>query len=106
MQRCHGGPGGAELNVTRLASADEPVSLEKLLEELSDPSARLEPFAAETLSFCSELSRAIFHDAETRRFPELQALAYWMRASELQRLRAQYEAMLTPEVLRVPRGLV
>jgi hypothetical protein len=64
------------------------------------------PFSADTLEFCSAFSQAIFRDRDAARFPELAALAFWMRKAELVRLRAEVEAGTPPQTIPMPRGLV
>ncbi len=66
----------------------------------------LEPFSDEIVSFCSALSTALLRSEETRPFPEIKALAFWMRRAELHRLRAEFAALATERTLVVPRGLV
>jgi Acyl-CoA reductase (LuxC) len=65
----------------------------------------LAPFSDEVIEFCSRFSRAIFKDTAALKFPELQALAFWMRKAELVRLRDSFEASKRPEALLVPQGL-
>jgi hypothetical protein len=43
----------------------------------------LEPFAAETIRFCAAFSRRLFRDPQAQRYPELLALAFWMRQATL-----------------------
>jgi hypothetical protein len=65
----------------------------------------LPPFSGEVIEFCTQFSRALFKDAEALKFPELQALAFWMRKAELVRLRDSFEASRRPEALLVPQGV-
>ena len=64
------------------------------------------PFAGEIVEFCAELSQAIFHHREAAAYPELTALAYWMRRSELVRLREQFVSLGGAEKVLSPRGVV
>ena len=68
--------------------------------------ASLEPFSDPVLCFCAEFSSLLFKDPEARRYPELQALAFWMRPSEVARLERDFAALERPDTLRAPRGLV
>jgi hypothetical protein len=63
-----------------------------------------EPFGEEVLAFCADFSRRLGRAAKG--IPELAALAFWMRKSELVRLREQFSSLRTPETLLVPRGTV
>lgn len=65
----------------------------------------LEPFESVILEFISELSRRILSNNLYRRYPELIALAFWMRKSHLKNLEEQYLEMRRGRLL-VPRGVV
>lgn len=95
------------MKVQQLVPRAEEVELEEILAGLRDTSGgTLSPFSPEILEFCANFSRGLFHDAEAKRFPELQALAFWMRKAELERLRQEFERLKTPRTIPVPRGLV
>lgn len=64
------------------------------------------PFAAELLAFFGSYSRAIFQSREAARFPELTALAYWMRPAELVRLKAEFDDAVPSDTMMMPRGTV
>src|SRR5215471_12058485 len=66
----------------------------------------MRPFCSEALAFCSELSRALFADRDARRFPDIQALAFWIRKIHLAQLRDEFAALQTGGTVLVPRGLV
>jgi hypothetical protein len=93
------------MTVEQVVPAAGPAELADILNDLKQPAA-LEPFAEEVVSFCNDFSRALFQDAEARRYPELQALAYWLRKAELVRMREEFAGLATPHTLRAPRGLV
>lgn len=94
------------MNVTQLVPREETVDLDGLTAALSNPSARLTPFSEAILDFCAKFSTVLFRDRDARRYPELQALAFWMRKAELQRFRDEFRSLETPSTLLVPRGLV
>ncbi len=71
----------------------------------SSPS-RLRPFAPEILDFVADFSRAIFQSKEAAAYPELTALAFWMRKAELSRLSQDFENANARGVLWMPRGIV
>ena len=81
------------------------LELESLLDRIQQASA-LRPFSDEIVEFCQALSRKIFADAEAKRFPELQSLAFWMRKSEVLRMKTEFESIDRPPVRLAPRGLV
>lgn len=62
----------------------------------------LPPFSSETLAFCTGFSRRLRRSF--RGSAEAQALAYWMRPSEITRLHEQFEALGTKRTMLVPRG--
>lgn len=93
--------------LTRYAPAPGPLSLDELLAGLHDPgSTALEPFSEPILAFFGAFSQHLFALPEARRFPELQALAFFMRRAELVRLKQRFEARIPAGCLGVPRGLV
>jgi hypothetical protein len=93
------------MNIRQLAPETGMADLAGLLDGLRSR-ASLRPFAPEVLEFCAAFSQALFKDAEARRFPALQALAFRMRKAELVRLREDFERLETADVLLAPRGLV
>jgi Acyl-CoA reductase (LuxC) len=95
------------MKVQQLVPRAEEVELEDILAGLRDTSGgTLSPLAPEILEFCANFSKGLFRDAAAKRFPELQALAFWMRKSELERLRQEFDRLKTKNTLPVPRGLV
>lgn len=80
--------------------------LEEIVACLSAPATPLVPFSDAIVDFCAGFSQAIFRDREASRYPELAALAFWMRKAELLRLRAGFEKMAPADTVTVPRGLV
>jgi hypothetical protein len=95
------------MKIRQLVPREEEVELGELLTGLSGRcAASMPPFAPEITSFCAEFSRALFKDSEARRFPELQALAFWMRKAQLARLEEEFAVMGTGRSVLVPRGLV
>lgn len=65
----------------------------------------LAPFSAAAIQFVHELSQALMRSPQTRNFPELIALAYWMRKANLERLRADMHQRIGNSI-HVPRGTV
>lgn len=65
----------------------------------------LPAFAEATLNFIDSLSVSLMRSQETRAFPELIALAFWMRKSNLKRLRADM-LQRHGDILLLPRGTV
>lgn len=91
-----------DLLVPKVRSAD----LREVVSLLSEQTPQGLPFSDSTLDLCAGFSQAIFRDREASRFPELLALAFWMRKSELISLRSQFHATSHSDTVEVPRGLV
>jgi hypothetical protein len=51
----------------------------------------LKPFDDKTLSFINEVSDLILNDRSFRRYPELVAMAFWMRKSNIMKLKSEFE---------------
>jgi hypothetical protein len=66
----------------------------------------LEPFSEPVVEFCAALAQAISRSPDARRYPELQALAFWMRRSALQQLAVEFRRLESDDVVLAPRGLV
>jgi hypothetical protein len=64
------------------------------------------PFAPEVTAACAALSQRIMRERAAREFPELLALAFWIRPAEIQRLREEFERFRRPDRLLMPRGTV
>jgi hypothetical protein len=94
------------MTVEQVVPSAASIELAAMLTELKHAGSGLEPFADEVIGFCTDFSRALFNDVEAKGYPELQALAFWMRKAELVRMREEFAALAPPETLRVPRGLV
>ncbi len=91
--------------VQRLIPAGEP-ELELAVSEVRRAPADLRPFSDPLVDFCSTFALRLGRDPRARRHPELTALAFWMRRAEIERLRAEFAALESESVVRVPRGLV
>lgn len=89
----------------RHAPAPGTVSLQALLASLEADPGPLPPFSPEAMAFFAVLSERLIRHPEARRHPDVLALAYWLRPSELSRLKARFEAETPAGTVRVPRGL-
>jgi hypothetical protein len=81
------------------------VSLEELRHALTGWT-EAEPFNSSLVEAAIGFSQRIFRDSEARKYPELLALAYWMRKSEITRLAAQFRSLQLEQRVLIPRGLV
>ena len=76
------------------------------LRTLVEETTGAEPFHDSVTDACADLSTRIFRDPAARRFPELQALAFWIRKAELHRLKDAFDALRREDRVLVPRGIV
>ena len=89
-----------------LVPDERAASLDGVVGILSQPSPPRLPFSDSTVEFCAAFSQAIFQDREAARYPELAALAFWMRKAEIIRLRSDFERAVRADTVAAPRGLV
>lgn len=95
------------MKVQMVVPEPRAVELQTLVQEFSSVAeGPTRPFDPQVIDFCAEFSRALFRSTETRPFPEIQALAFWMRRAELLRLKEEFLALETDHTILVPRGLV
>ena len=62
------------------------------------------PFDDILIDYCAEFARQL--SRRSQGYAELQALAFWMRRSELVRLRTDFKSLLTERTMLMPRGMV
>ena len=91
------------MNVRQIVPAAGEVDLAHCLASLKSTWV---PFAPELVEGCAALSSALMGDTEARAFPELQALAFWLRKSAVVRLKGEFKALSSDNCILVPRGLV
>ena len=94
------------MNVEQLVPARGSVELDTVFAGLRDGAGTAEPFADGTIAFFAEVSRRLGSSPSTAALPDVRALAFWMRRSQLISLKAQFEAATTPGTVRLPRGMV
>ena len=63
-----------------------------------------QPFAEQDFAYCQALSEAILKDPQSRGFPDLIALGFWLRQANLKPLLAPYQHL--EQFIRQPLGLV
>lgn len=96
------------MNVQQLVPEPTTTPAAEIAERLAQRSRQRvrPPFADDMMDFCASFSNALFSDAEAKRYPELQSLAFWMRKAELTRLKSEFHLLSRPDCALVPRGLV
>jgi hypothetical protein len=65
-----------------------------------------EPFGTEVLAFCQRLSALLRQDEAARRWPEIQAFAFWSRPNAVDRLRHHHRTMTPDGAVMTGRGLL
>lgn len=89
--------------IDRVLPTPGPVQVSSLVSDMAVAES-LRPFNDETMAFCVDFSKAL--GRASRGLPEAQALAFWMRKTELVRLRKAFESLADDRTVLVPRGLV
>ena len=75
--------------------------------ELLNSASQFPPFSEELTTLFDSLSAALFSDAEAKRFPELQALAFFIRRSAIRTLHKDFiKASERADLVSVPMGRV
>lgn len=93
------------MQIEMLLPQQRMIALDELRSLLTG-GATAQPFHASVVDASIDLSQRIFHDSEARAYPELLALAYWMRKAEMTRLTAQFHSLRLDHRVLNPRGLV
>ena len=93
------------MQVQLLFPTPGPLALEELKAQVSGATVN-RPFDAGVVEACIELSQRLLRDPGARRYPELLALGFWMRKTELHRLRQQFDLLQRDDRLLVPCGTV
>jgi hypothetical protein len=86
------------------AGALGAANLDELLDELT--AARGTPYGDGVIALCGRLATRLIEDPMARRHPELMALGFFTRPSELERMRREFVAAERPDIVRIPHGLV
>jgi len=93
------------VNVVMRVPARGVQSLAAILDGLIG-APRGEPFSEDILELCHEFATRLLNDPVSRVHPELMTLGFFMRKTELVRMKREFETTARPDVLRVPQGLV
>lgn len=94
------------MTIERLVPRVDAVEAGEVLRGLRRaPRRDVEPFGPSRISFSDAVSRAIFRHPGSRAFPEILAVAFWLRRAAVSRLADRFAALETAGSLRAPRGL-
>jgi len=91
------------IHVQQLLPTRRSVDLGEVLARLNSAPV-VAPFDPSRMEFVGEVSRRLGRRA--RGLPETQALAYWMRTSELRRLEESFLELGSEQIILMPRGTV
>ncbi|HUX61237.1 MAG TPA: hypothetical protein VMV32_07985, partial [Ignavibacteriaceae bacterium] len=81
------------------------ISIESILNNDFLRKPRLSPFSDNSIYFFSELSKRILESDNIKSFPELVALAYWLRKANLYSVINDFKRGIFNEDILTPRGL-
>jgi hypothetical protein len=94
------------VNVERLVPRLDAVEIGELLDGLrAAPRRHTEPFHPLRVDFAHAVSRAIFAHPRSKAFPEMRAVAFWLRRGAVAPLADRFAALEAASTLRAPRGL-
>jgi hypothetical protein len=94
------------VTVERLIPRVGVVEVGEVLRDLRRaPRRHVDPFSTLRIDFSDTVSRAIFRHPRSRDFPEMLAVAFWLRRAAVSRLADRFAALETAGSLRAPRGL-
>lgn len=94
------------MTIEQLVPRVRAVEVADLLRGLRDARGRgAGPFDQARIDFSDAVSRAIFRRPRCRAFPELVAVAFWLRRAAVLRMADRFAALEEAGSLRVPRGL-
>lgn len=91
--------------VTRVFPSPGPACLSRDLEAVRLAPVR-RPFDAAAAAFCDRLAEELFRNPESASYPELQALAFWLRRGSIEKFRQRFADVHSDTTLLVPRGTV
>ncbi len=94
------------MRVERLVPHAGTVEVGELLRGLRGaPRRHVDPFDPSRIEFSDAVSRAIFRDPRSKAFPEMLAVAFWLRRAAVTRLADRFAALESAGSVRAPRGL-
>lgn len=91
------------INLKESKDSASLTGITKLCGNLEHIPAPLKPFNEEVISFLSDVSEELMHDAEAKQFPDVVTFGFFCRRANITRLAKKYEAEV---INRLGRGLV
>lgn len=94
------------MTVEQLVPRVRAVEVDEVLRDLRGaPRRQAGPFDPERIAFSDAVSGAIFSHPRGRDFPEMLAVAFWLRRAAVKRMAERFAALEPAGALRAPRGL-
>ena len=72
---------------------------------LTEKSTSFRPFDNILIAFCEDLSKALFQLKEIQKYPDLAALAFWLRKSRIIEIQNHYNSLFNKNKYLTPRGM-
>ncbi|MDA9242727.1 hypothetical protein N9P26_01520 [Amylibacter sp.] len=94
------------MSIKILAPMHTSVTKTQFKEHFDHSSFQTKPFENKLLNFLSLLSSNIIKRRESKMMPELMALGFWLRKSNLEKIKVEFVSQSKNSVIKKPRGIV
>ncbi|MFQ5729431.1 MAG: acyl-CoA reductase [Waddliaceae bacterium] len=94
------------MTVLPIDSSSIPELKRSLAEFALDNKTTTQPFDTPLIEFCERLSKELFKVPKLSGYPDLAALAYWLRKTHLYEIRDRFMSLNSQNERLVPRGIV
>ena len=94
------------MNIQILAPTQKAITQTKFKEYFEDSLFQIIPFEQKLLNFLSSLSSNLIKRKESKLMPELMALGFWLRRSNLEKIKKEFFLHAKKSVINKPRGVV
>ena len=94
------------MSIKILAPMHTNVTKTQFKEHFDHSSFQTKPFENKLLNFLSLLSSNIIKRRESKMMPELMALGFWLRKSNLEKIKVEFVSQSKNSVINKPRGVV
>jgi len=94
------------MNIELLAPTRKIILPSDFKQYFNDSSFELIPFEGKLLNFLSSLSSNLIKRKESKLMPELMALGFWLRNSNLEKIKKEFFLHAKESVINKPRGVV
>ena len=94
------------MNIQILAPTQKAITQTKFKEYFEDSLFQIIPFEQKLLNYLSSLSSHLIKRKESKLMPELMALGFWLRRSNLEKIKKEFFLHAKKSVINKPRGVV